>query len=252
MAALGDRPHRRAAENPEEPAMDRRHFALLALAVPAGAAVVTLAAAEDPPTTWDGLVRVPSKKMKYVYLAPGADFRAYTQVMLDPTQVAFRKNWRRDYNSDQEELELQVSKEYVQNAIKNGVKTSDKIFDKAFTDGGYPVVTAPGPNVLRVSTAVLNIAVTAPDVESAQIETSGAASAGQATFVVEARDSKSNALIGRAIDAELAGDTGFLTVRTRVSNSADFRELVKTWARNSVKGLDELKAQSPVNAVAMK
>jgi hypothetical protein len=30
---------------------------------------------DDAPTTWDGLVRVQSKKLKYVYLAPGADFR---------------------------------------------------------------------------------------------------------------------------------------------------------------------------------
>jgi hypothetical protein len=253
MAVDGQWPHRRApSRNPEAPGMNRRHFALIALAAPAAMAAVTPAAAEDPPTTWDGLVRVPSKKIKLVYLAPGADFRAYSKVMLDPTEVAFRKDWRRNYNEQQEDLEQQVSASYVQDAVKNGVKASDKIFEKAFTDGGYPVVTAAGPDVLRVRTALLNISVTAPDTQSAEMTTSGAGSAGQATFVVEARDSKTNALLGRAVDAQIAGDTGFMTIRTRVSNLADFQELVKHWASASVKGLDELKTLSPVNPSSIK
>jgi hypothetical protein len=252
MAAGSRWPQSSDCRNPEALVMNRRHFALLALAAPAAMAGVTLASADDFPTTWDGLVRVPSKKIKLVYLAPGADFRAYSKVMLDPTQVAFRKNWRRNYNAQQQDLEQQVSATYVQDAVKNGVKMSDKIFEKAFTDGGYPVVTAPGPDVLRVTTAVINIAVTAPDTESAEMSTSGSGNAGQATFVVEARDSNTNALLGRAVDAEIAGDTGFASIRTRASNQADFQELVKNWAKASVKGIDELKTLSPVNPSTMK
>ena len=78
--------------------MNRRHFALLFLAGPILVAA-RAAFAEEPPTTWDGLVRVESKKLRLVYLRPGADFRAYSKVMLDPTEVAFRKNWLRNYNA---------------------------------------------------------------------------------------------------------------------------------------------------------
>ena len=227
--------------------MNRRHFALLAGALAVSAADLRAASAEEPPTTWDGLVRVPSKKLKLVYLAPGADFRAYTQVMLDPTEIAFSKSWIKQYNSGTMDLDQQIGRSYVQNAMKDGVKDSDKIFGKAFADGGYPVATAPAKDVLRVRTAVINIMVTAPDLMTAEATASAASSAGQATFVVEARDSLTGAILGRAVDAKLAGDTGFISQRTSASNWGDFRELVKTWAKSSVVGLNELKALSPVS-----
>lgn len=65
----------------------------------AGAAIASaillagVAAAAKPPSTWDGLVLVGSKRLDLVYLQPGADFRGYSKVMLDPTEVAFHKNW---------------------------------------------------------------------------------------------------------------------------------------------------------------
>ncbi len=44
---------------------------------------------------WDGLVRVRSDKIDMVFLAPEADFRPYTQVILDPSEMAMRANWLR-------------------------------------------------------------------------------------------------------------------------------------------------------------
>jgi hypothetical protein len=64
----------------------------------AGSSATAIQAAK-PPATWDNLVLVKSKKFQRVYLAPGADFRPYTKVMLDPTEVAFQKNWVKDYNN---------------------------------------------------------------------------------------------------------------------------------------------------------
>ena len=77
--------------------MNRRLFLCAAALAPA--LVQPLAAlARDLPPTWDNLVLVKSKRLEAVYLLPGADFRTYTKVMLDPTEVAFRKDWMRDYN----------------------------------------------------------------------------------------------------------------------------------------------------------
>ena len=45
------------------------------------------------PDNWDGLVRVKPKRMDAAYVAPGTDFRAYTKVMFDPAEVAFKKDW---------------------------------------------------------------------------------------------------------------------------------------------------------------
>ena len=227
--------------------MIRRKMLAVAAACAALAGAPVTALAAKPPANWDGLVRVPSKRLSYVYLAPDADFRAYTKVMLDPVQVAFHKDWRRDYNRGNRSPSNRVSEDQIQNAVDKGVKTAGDIFAEALTKGGYTLTTEPGPDVLRLSVAVVNLTVTAPDLPKAGRTYNFAGEAGGATLVVEARDSTSGALMGRAADARVAGDNSS-ALRNSVTNRADFRLLVKSWAQTSVKGLDQLKARSPINA----
>jgi hypothetical protein len=142
----------------------------------------------------------------------------------------------------------QISAYDIKSAVADGVKRSDKIFDKAFADGGYQVVTAPGPDVLRVRTALLNIQVASPDVMSSMSRTiTNSSAAGSAMLVVEVRDSQTNALLGRAVDQRLAGEGGSV-LRNSTTNWSDFQELVKKWAQASVAGLTELKTLPQVPA----
>ena len=212
---------------------------LLAAAPQAGAA--------SPPSAWDGLVKVPSKKLDLVYLLPGADFRGYHKVMVDPTEVAFRKNWQRDYNNSTGSLAARISDSDAQKMLDRARTGFEKIFLKAYADAGYQAATAPGPDVLRLRTAVTNLTVTAPDKMTAGRTRSFAREAGEGTLVLEARDSVTGALLGRAIDRRLAGDMGPY-LRTSVSNRGDFESLFKAWAKASVEGLNALKAASPVAA----
>ncbi|MGH6963451.1 MAG: hypothetical protein ACREE0_03105, partial [Phenylobacterium sp.] len=71
--------------------------------------------------------------------------------------------------------------------------------------------------------------------------------AGSATLIVEVRDSLSGAVLGRAVDSRAAGDE-ISSMRTSVSNRADFSRLFKTWAKASTNGLATLKSLSPINA----
>ena len=201
--------------------------------------------AAKPPTTWDGLVQVKSKRLDLVYLQPGADFRAYTKVMIEPTEVSFARDWQRDYNRSTRSLSSRVSDKDVQETISQAVKAADSIFANAWTKGGYAVVNTPGPDVLRVKTGVVNIWVTAPDQPTAGRSYSLSEEAGHATLFVEARDSMTGALLGRAVDQRVVGDN-FTSWRTSVSNRADFRDQVVQWADISVRGLSELKALSPI------
>jgi hypothetical protein len=211
-------------------------------------ATLGTAAAADLPESWDGLVEVKPKKMDAAYLMPGADFRPYARVMIDPTQVAFRKDWMKSVNEDRRELSRRITQEDADRILAAARSNFDDIFAEAFTKAGYPVVTAPGPDVLRVSTAVLNLYVNAPDLPSPGRSVSFTTEAGEATLVIEVRDSQTGALMGRVLDRRETRGTAGMQMSTNVSNVSEFRALFKQWAGITVQGMEELKAHSPVPA----
>jgi hypothetical protein len=203
---------------------------------------VAAQAAQDQ-AEMEGLTQVRSPRAQLVYLLPGVDFRTYTKVMLDPTEVAFRRNWQRDYNRTARPGTRINDADATRAADR--VRTGfGEIFANAYTEGGYQVVTQAGPDVLRLRTGVMNLYVTAPERMTAGISRTYAVDAGEATLVIEARDSLTGALLGRVFDRQTAGDIG--GIRTSVSNQADFEALFRRWATLSVRGLDTLKTRSPV------
>ena len=202
------------------------------------AAVPLTAYSQD---SWDGLAKVRSKNADALYLLPGADFRPYTKVQLDPTEVAFRQNWQRDYNRTARGLSARIDDREASRIAEAARSGFEEIFARAFTEAGYQVVTQPGPDVLRLRTGVLNLYVTAPDQMQPGRSRTFSAEAGEATVFIEARDSVTQALLGRAVDHRLADDNPGM--RTRASNLADFESLFRQWARSAVRGLNALKEQ---------
>src|SRR5262249_18103269 len=150
-----------------------------------------------------------------------------TKVMIDPTEIAFDKKWIEQYN-ESVTPEGQITAGDIRRGVTDGVKRASTVFDKAFADAGYQVVTAPAPDVLRVRTAILDIIVASPDIMPMGRVYTNSAAGGAATFVVEGRDSVSNALLGRGVDARRADDAGIIR-RNSVTNTAAFLELAKTW-----------------------
>ena len=215
-------------------------------------AVAMLAAAPlaaQMPDNWEGLTKVRSPRADAVYLLPGVDFRTYTKVKFDPTEVAFRRNFQRDYNRVARGGSQRLDNSEIARISEAARTGFEEIFADAFRRAGYEVVNEAGPDVLRIRTGILDLYISAPDQMSAGRTRSYSAEAGEAILFIEARDSMAGTLLGRAVDRQLAGDYGGAGVaRTRVSNIADFEDVFRTWARAAVRGLEELKAQSPVSA----
>ena len=105
------------------------------------AAAPLLAQTQATETNWDGLVRVRSDKIELVYLAPDADFRPYTRVVLDPSEMAMEKNWLRDQRRDASSLGGQATERDVIRALDQGRKQFDTYFADAFTKAGFGTVS---------------------------------------------------------------------------------------------------------------
>lgn len=212
------------------------------------AALGTARAADPSPENWDGLVQVKGKRMDVVFLLPGADFRQYTKVMLDPTEVAFDKDWMKNINRDSPGVSNDVNEADMTKIAAEARSNFGDIWKEAFEKAGYQVVTTPASDVLRVSTGIANLYINAPDVQAPGRSRTYTMEAGEATLVMEVRDSLTNALLGRVIDRRETQSTGMMQLSSSVSNLSDFRLMFKSWAGITTKGMEELKAHSPVPA----
>jgi hypothetical protein len=121
-----------------------------------------------------------------------------------------------------------------------------EVFTKEFQKAGITIVTSPGPDVLRLTPIVTDLYINAPDTMQPGMTRTYTMEAGEATLVLEGRDSTTNALLGRAVDRRETQGTGVAQITSSVTNIAEFERLFSQWAKIAIKGLDELKAQSPV------
>jgi hypothetical protein len=203
-------------------------------------------AADEPAGNWDGLVEIKSKRVDAAFLLPGADFRPYTKLMLDPVEVAFRKNWERDYNRDVVGVSNRLTPEHVEKIAQAAREAFAEVFGKAYQKAGLEVVTAPGPDVLRVRPGVINLYIAAPDTMTSGRSRVYTMESGEATLFLEVRDSTTGALLGRALDRRATRNTGRVQISNAVTNLSDFEALFRQWAEISIKGFQELRESSPV------
>jgi len=183
-----------------------------------------------------------------VFLLPGADFRAYKKVMMDPVEVAFEKNWARDYNRDAATLSQRLDQSDLDRITKGARDAFTEVFTEQYKKAGLELVTAPGPDVLRLRPGVVDLYVVAPDNMSSGRSRTYTMESGRATLFLEARDSSTGALLGRALDKRATRDTGRVQVSNSVTNLSDFKSLFRQWADISIKGFEELREMSPVPA----
>ncbi len=195
---------------------------------------------------WDGLVEIKPKRLDAAFLLPGADFRAYKKVMMDPVEVAFEKNWARDYNRDAATLSQRLDQGDLDRITKGARDAFTKVFTEEYGKAGLELVTAPGPDVLRLRPGVVDLYVVAPDTMTSGRSRTYTMESGHATLFLEARDSTTGALLGRALDKRETRNTGRVQLSNSVTNLSDFEALFRQWAGISIKGFEELREMSPV------
>ncbi|HSS70752.1 MAG TPA: DUF3313 family protein [Casimicrobiaceae bacterium] len=220
---------------------------LLLLGFAAGLYALPLHAAPPLPAPYEDLVQVKSRNLDAVYLLPGADFRAYSKVMIDPPQVSFRKDWVKEANRSRG-TSRRITEQDAQQIAQAARSGFESIFAAAFREKGYDVVTNAAPDVLRLSPAIANLYINAPLATAGPgVSRTYTVEAGEATLALEVRDSTTGALMGLAVDRSTTRRSSPVSLTTSGSNRADFEDLFRRWATICVKGLEQLKTTSPVS-----
>lgn len=192
-----------------------------------------------PAVTEDGLVRIDSQKVDAVYWAEGATLASYDAVMLIDTPVAFRKNWMRDYNASRMSLSDRADEKDMERIRAELGQAFREVFTEALTEAGYKVVNEPGHNVLTLRPAIVDLDVSAPDLQSASITRTYTADAGEMTLYMELFDAATGSKIGQVIDRESAIDSGRIEYTNRVTNRAEANRILGKWSDLLTEALDE-------------
>ena len=191
-----------------------------------------------PAEEWDGLVRQSGTRLGAVFVRPDAEIVGYRSVMIDPVEVSFARNWEQNRGGRSQLNRLDAGD---MAAIQTGLADLFReTFRAELARGGYQLVDEAGPDTLRVTAAIVDLYITAPDTMSAGRSRTYTANSGRMTLVAELRDSMTGEILARAVDARSARSTGTWTVSNRVTNTADARRVMGVWATALRQGLDEM------------
>lgn len=214
------------------------------------AAVVVIAgcAAGEPPTidtrpgaevSFDGLNRVLNSGADEAWARAGLDLSVYTKVKLESAGIEYRPGgessalWsvRRSGSGPYEVTEAQKTRleEIVREVFLEELREGQK----------YTVVDEPGPDVLIVRGRLLDVVSYVPPEPVGRTDVF-LNRVGEATLIVEFRDSITDAILVRSIDRRAAERPGQeLQWSNPVNNTAEIRRVARRWATSLREALDE-------------
>ncbi len=191
--------------------------------------------------TADGLVRVKKSVADAAWVRPDFDLTPYTKLMIVSGGVAFKKvKPVSSFQARQGASEFPISEE-SQQMFKDIMK--EEFTAELSKLKRYQIVDKPGPDVLMLVGAVADVVSSVPtDADSATFAGRGGVyltSVGEATLIIELRDSESKEVLGRAADRR-AAESPFAFEVNKVTAWTEVHRLAQAWASLLRKRLEEI------------
>ena len=199
-----------------------------------------------PTTTPDGLDLVRSDKHSAVYVKPEAQLDIYNEFAIVPCEVAFRKNWQRDYNSSHRSSGQQIKERDIDRIKRElGEECTTFFTDALSEEPSYNLVTEwqQGQDVLLVRPNIVNLNITSPDVSSPSMARSYSASAGSMTLYLELIDAETSEVLVRAYDSKADPDS-FVNYANKITNRQAADRMLKKWATRLREAMDAVMRSS--------
>ncbi len=207
----------------------------------------------DAEVTVDGLHRARGTRYANLWVKPDANFASYDQVMIDEIEVAYRRKpkgtrySRTGSNFALTEKQTQRFKDEFRGIFAEELGNNEV----------YRVVEEGGPQVLRISAAIIDLIVKVPTDNRASSDRVFTSSTAQMTLLMELRDSLSGEILARVADRREArqpgsGGASNLYYSTAVSDVAAIRRVFRDWAgmlRERLEFVHELNTRTTLEGV---
>jgi len=214
----------------------------LKIAILPWVAVLSVACSTTPPSidtsegaevSFDGLHKILNSKADAAWALPGMDLSGYTKIKLVGAGIEYRPGgekgrtmYARSGSGPFEVTEAQ--KERFQKAVVESFR------DELAKSKRFELVEESGPDVLLITGALLDVVSYVPSDDTTARVDVYLSNVGDATLVLEIRDSITNAIFARVIDRraaeEISGGVGMMP-SSRASNTSDVKRMIRRWAR---------------------
>ncbi len=206
-----------------------------------------LATGDDAEVTYDGLHRLERTVMDVAWVKPDLDLRAYDSLMLAGAGFAYKAvdNQGRRYNPRSSETEFYISEE---NRARLELEMREVFLEEMQELERYELVQTPGRGTLMLVVGVIDIVSGVPPVNQCVGRCDiYIREVGEATLVLELRDSMSNEILVRAADRRSAEIQGWPREASAVTAWAEVRRLAGFWGRRIVYGLERFESIDDLN-----
>jgi len=193
----------------------------------------------DAEYTFDGLVRIDNSRFRDAWVDPDIDLSRYNKIIVGNAEFEFRavKKSSSTTRARSNESEFWISDQNKQWLIET---VSEVFRDELQKSEHFTIVDKPGLDVLVLVGGLHDIVSLVPPDQIGRGEIY-LASVGEATLVLEARDSLSGETIYRSLDRRSAEQAGGQMVQANsVTTKSEARRLARRWATRLREGLDSI------------
>ena len=212
--------------------------------------VVLLACQTAPPSiqtgpdaelSFDGLQKVDNSQADVAWARPDIDLSGYTKIMLVNAGIEYRQVKNRGRTS----MDRQKGGPYFMNDKARG--QFETLVTEVFTEElhkseRFTIADEPGPDVLTIWGGLLDVISYVPTDPAANRSVIFLSSVGEATLVLELRDSQTGTILARSVDRRAAETISHTFQRSNsVTSSSEVRRLIRFWGTRLREGLDGFK-----------
>jgi hypothetical protein len=194
----------------------------------------------------DGLYRVTNPVYREAWVKPDADFASYSQVLLDPVEIAYKREPRKTrYRGTESNFALTAKQ------MSDLKRYFTQAFEKELAgSSAFELVEVSGPRVLRVQAAIIDLVVKVPTETLPGSQSVFTTSTGEMTLLLELRDALSGEILARVVDrreARAVGRVGShdLYHSSAVTNTDAVGRVVRRRAQILRAHLDQIRALPP-------
>ena len=219
----------------------KRLIAIAATVLVAGCAAQepAIQAGPDAETTFGGLVRIDHSRFAAAWVDPDTDLKQYNKIIPGGAEFEFRNVQRTSATAARRsnESEFWISESNRQRLVD----TVSEVFAEELQKSKYFTITEePGPDALVITGGLHDIVSQVPP-ESVGRSEIWLSSLGEATLVLELRDSLSNEVIYRAVERRAIERPANQMIRANTATTwAEVRRWARRWAVGLREGLDSI------------